>query len=174
MVSASTPASDIGYFPGPANGSLGTLGLNAVLGRSAGGRVAGYLTGIADIDGDLKVNAVDLGILLGDWGLTGDTTLLQSDLNGDGAVGSIDLGILIGSFDGAEYHRVRTPCVGAACEPSGESEAMMASLGEGLATALGFEDMQAIADWLATASDAEAFGLGQLLLELSENEGGNQ
>ena len=47
----------------------------------------------ADLDGDGRVNAADLAILLGAWGSDG-----AADLDGDGAVGATDLGILLGAW----------------------------------------------------------------------------
>jgi hypothetical protein len=47
----------------------------------------------ADLDGDGLVNAVDLAILIGAWGGTGD-----GDINADGAIDATDLALLIGSW----------------------------------------------------------------------------
>ena len=50
----------------------------------------------SDTNGDGVVDTADLGILIGEFGLTGQG--LVSDLNGDGVVDTADLGLLIGSF----------------------------------------------------------------------------
>ncbi|MBL9119216.1 MAG: hypothetical protein JNL80_04790 [Phycisphaerae bacterium] len=49
---------------------------------------------IGDFDGNGLVNAVDLGILLGAWGLDLD----QFDLNGDNTINGIDVGIFLGNW----------------------------------------------------------------------------
>ncbi|HUB93943.1 MAG TPA: polysaccharide deacetylase family protein [Verrucomicrobiae bacterium] len=47
-----------------------------------------------DINGDGKVDALDLSVLLSNWGKTG-ATAAQGDLNGDGTVDALDLSILL-------------------------------------------------------------------------------
>ena len=47
----------------------------------------------ADLDGDGRVNAADLAILLGAWGTDG-----AGDLDGDGAVCAADLALLLGAW----------------------------------------------------------------------------
>ncbi|MBL9149196.1 MAG: hypothetical protein JNM94_10935 [Phycisphaerae bacterium] len=49
-----------------------------------------------DLNGDGKVDPIDLGILLGAWGPGGG----NADLDGDGQVGPTDLGILLGGWTG--------------------------------------------------------------------------
>jgi hypothetical protein len=49
---------------------------------------------IGDLNGDGKVDAADLAILLGSWGLSG----VPADLNGDGVVNGSDLAILLGNW----------------------------------------------------------------------------
>ena len=49
-----------------------------------------------DLNNDLVVNGLDLGILLGAWGPCGAPC--PADLNGDGAVNGQDLGILLGAW----------------------------------------------------------------------------
>jgi hypothetical protein len=46
-----------------------------------------------DLDGDGAVNGLDLGRLLGRWGLDG-----VSDLNGDGSTDGLDLGVMLGDW----------------------------------------------------------------------------
>ena len=46
-----------------------------------------------DLNGDGFVNAVDLSILLGAWGLGG-----VADINGDGIVDAADMATLLGNF----------------------------------------------------------------------------
>jgi hypothetical protein len=47
----------------------------------------------ADLSGDSVVNGTDLGLLIGDWGLTGEN--LAADLNKDWRVDGADLGIFL-------------------------------------------------------------------------------
>lgn len=49
-----------------------------------------------DLDGDGRVDGIDLAILLGAWGLAGG----DADLDGDGFVGGADLAILLGGWTG--------------------------------------------------------------------------
>jgi hypothetical protein len=49
----------------------------------------------ADLDGDGVVGGADLGILLANWGQSG-----QGDLDGDGVVGGGDLGIMLAAWGG--------------------------------------------------------------------------
>jgi len=55
-------------------------------------KLAAPVTG--DLNGDGKVDAADLAILLGSWGLSG----VPADLNGDGVVNGSDLAILLGNW----------------------------------------------------------------------------
>ena len=50
----------------------------------------------ADLDGDGRVNASDLGILLGAWGPGSP----GGDVNGDGSTDSTDIGLLLGAWTG--------------------------------------------------------------------------
>ncbi|MFO0961522.1 MAG: M12 family metallo-peptidase [Phycisphaerales bacterium] len=52
----------------------------------------------ADLNADGAVDGADLGILLGDWGLTGTPGTLRSDCNGDGRVDGADLGLLLAGW----------------------------------------------------------------------------
>jgi murein DD-endopeptidase MepM/ murein hydrolase activator NlpD len=49
-----------------------------------------------DVNDDLTVNVIDLGILLANWNKTG---LLSADVNGDGVVNVIDLGIVLSDWN---------------------------------------------------------------------------
>ncbi len=53
-----------------------------------------FLTCVGDVDGDRFVNAVDLALLLGEWGGNGGL----SDINGDGIVNGLDLPHLLGAW----------------------------------------------------------------------------
>lgn len=55
-------------------------------------------TCLADVNQDLVVDGVDLGMLLGDWGLQNSV----ADFNKDGFVDGQDLGILLGDWGGCE------------------------------------------------------------------------
>ena len=48
-----------------------------------------------DLDGDGDVDGADLGLLLGDFGISGPSI---ADLNHDGRVDGADLGILLGAW----------------------------------------------------------------------------
>ena len=50
-----------------------------------------------DLNGDGKVNAADLAILLGNWGLT-PATAAQGDLDGNQTVNAADLALLLGAW----------------------------------------------------------------------------
>ena len=49
----------------------------------------------ADLDGDGAVNGLDLGILLGAWGVCASCA---ADMNGDGMVDGLDLGAMLGAW----------------------------------------------------------------------------
>lgn len=51
----------------------------------------------ADIDGDGRVSGIDLGALLGRWGLVG-VGAGRADIDGDGTVAGSDLGILVSAW----------------------------------------------------------------------------
>ena len=51
---------------------------------------------MADLNGDGVVNAVDLAILLGNWGVCDDPC--PPDLNQDGLVGAADLAQVLGEW----------------------------------------------------------------------------
>ena len=50
-----------------------------------------------DLNNDLVVNGLDLGILLGNWGPCSGTPC-QGDINQDNVVNGQDLGILLGAW----------------------------------------------------------------------------
>jgi len=52
----------------------------------------------ADLNGDGVVNAQDLGVLLGSWGVCAADALCAADINGDGVVNAQDLGELLGQW----------------------------------------------------------------------------
>ncbi|TVQ34246.1 MAG: hypothetical protein EA376_00370 [Phycisphaeraceae bacterium] len=52
----------------------------------------------ADLNGDGVVNAQDLGVLLGSWGVCPADALCAADINGDGVVNAQDLGELLGQW----------------------------------------------------------------------------
>jgi hypothetical protein len=51
-------------------------------------------TNAADVNDDGAVNAADLAVLLGSWGVTGGA----ADINADGAVNAADLAALLGQW----------------------------------------------------------------------------
>ncbi len=52
----------------------------------------------ADVNGDCQVNAADLGVLLGSWGICPSGGDCPTDFNGDGHVNAADLGVLLGAW----------------------------------------------------------------------------
>jgi hypothetical protein len=54
----------------------------------------------ADLDGDGRVNGLDLGFLLSAWGSCAFPSPCFGDLDGDGQIGASDLGILLGAWTG--------------------------------------------------------------------------
>jgi hypothetical protein len=59
------------------------------------GRPDSCIACLADINLDRIVSGPDLGLLLGEWGMTGQR---PSDLNGDSVVNGSDLGLLLGAW----------------------------------------------------------------------------
>ncbi len=74
-----------GQIVGTANGPEGTA---AVL-------LTPVVFPLGDLDGDCRVDAWDLALLLGSWGPCAGC---PADLNGDGGVGAADLAILLGNW----------------------------------------------------------------------------
>lgn len=52
----------------------------------------------ADLNLDGRVSGADLGILLGEWGRTGEVGMVYGDLSGDGRVNGADVGMLLGAW----------------------------------------------------------------------------
>lgn len=74
-----------------------------------------YLTPVADINGDLKVDGGDLGVLLGDWGPVQSVEERRlHDLNQDGKINGADLGLFLGGWGdySGEAMRVWIGCQG--------------------------------------------------------------
>ncbi|MFM7134807.1 MAG: SUMF1/EgtB/PvdO family nonheme iron enzyme [Planctomycetota bacterium] len=71
-----------------------TLACSAAVGASDAARAQSCA---GDVDGSGGVNAVDLGILLSQWGASGAGGA-SADLNGDGAVDAIDLATLLAGW----------------------------------------------------------------------------
>jgi uncharacterized membrane protein len=65
-----------------------------LLGKTVGVLLDPVATTPADLDGDCKVNGVDLGILLRAWG----DSKSPADINGDGTVNGADLALLLGEW----------------------------------------------------------------------------
>jgi len=109
------------------------------------------LTCAADIDGDGRVNGADLGELLANWGPCPQTGPCVADLNDDGVVDGADMGILLNAWTGQELCQIwpTSPVCGDP-ESFGGGDILA-----GFAVALdflGFEDVDALASWYATAS----------------------
>ena len=66
-----------------------------VVGTYGRGAWRADLPRVADLNLDGAVDGIDLGVLLGDWGLSGES---PADFNQDGAVDGIDLGVLLGAW----------------------------------------------------------------------------
>ena len=74
-----------------------------------------FLTPVADINGDLKVDGGDLGVLLGDWGpVQSFEERRLHDLNQDGNINGADLGLFLGGWGdySGEAVRVWIACQG--------------------------------------------------------------
>ena len=130
------------------------------------------LTDVADLDGDMRVNGADLGILLAAWLCSGGCP--DEDCDGDGAVDGADLGIVLSNWSGQNVCTVPPICA-MNCPPAtacgddpegcggsssafaggaGDSESASAGpLGEAL-EALGFSSPDAFVEW-ATAADPD-------------------
>ena len=69
----------------------GLVGVTSLSMTPFDARVSG-IAAIGDLNGDLCVDAADLGLLIGSWG--GEA----GDLNDDGTTNSADLGLLLSHF----------------------------------------------------------------------------
>ncbi|MDZ4831716.1 MAG: hypothetical protein SGJ09_16150 [Phycisphaerae bacterium] len=65
-----------------------------------------------DFNHDSKVNAADLAILLGAWGISNS---IEIDLSENGTVESADLGLLLGLWSGDLPLSLKLPCSGELC-----------------------------------------------------------
>ena len=130
------------------------------------------LTDVADLDGDMRVNGADLGILLAAWLCSGGCP--DEDCDGDGDVDGADLGIVLSNWSGQDVCTVPPICA-MNCPPAtacgddpegcggsssafaggaGDSESASAGpLGEAL-EALGFSSTETFVEW-AIAADPD-------------------
>ena len=70
---------------------------SAIGSTSTGGGSTGGTTATGDLNGDSKVDALDLSTLLSNWNKSG-ATAAQGDLNADGVVNALDLSTLLSNW----------------------------------------------------------------------------
>ena len=75
--------------------STGALALGVVMSLAA---PSGYGQSSADLDGDCRVDILDLLLLLGSWGPCASPEHCPRDIDGDGAVDLNDLLIVLGAW----------------------------------------------------------------------------
>ena len=138
----------------------------------------GVITGRSDLSGDFRVNATDLGLLLGGWGTSDPCVADGADVDGIAPIDATDLAILLGDWSSTAI-QLSTPCAGTGCPDSRFASAAA----EGLAIpsepdiavgALGFASLDEFLEWLDSADDSEVFGAALLLQGALTAEGGDQ
>lgn len=93
-------------------------------------------------------------MLLGAWGNCPPSGPCAADLNGDGVVNSADSGLLLLSWTGAEFCRIWPVTVDCpSAESFGGTDILINY--EFALQFLGFDDQDELADWYATASEAQ-------------------
>jgi len=113
---------------------------------------ATILTCVFDLNGDLRVNGADLGILLSNWGTWNDVL----DLTCDGFIDGADLGALLAAWTGDELCKIGMNVIDCGCEHGGETTQ---------STSLNFENAVILAGFSSVASFVE-WGLAATLAEL--------
>ncbi len=120
----------------------------------------------ADLNGDFKVDASDVGLLLVAYGNCPDPGPCDADLNGDGIVDPDDLGLLLLAWSGDDRCTILPG--GGGC-PSEALSAGAFDSGAAVASAmtlLGFTDLGALAAWYANASEPQRESMVDSLLIL--------
>ncbi len=130
--------------------------------------VAGVLTHVADLDGNLRVDGADLGLLLLNWCSGGCDDELVADLDCDGMVDGADSGILLSVWSGSDFVVIDPLCACGSSEsmisgPSPISESEFAAAAE----SLGFTSLGALAEWATTATKQQLDAVGSALVVLA-------
>jgi hypothetical protein len=137
-----------------------STGPDGVTGSSPWGAPGGKLmlfTAAADLNGDLRVDGADLGRLSADWGRSTASDLSCSLDGMDGTVDGDDYGILLSQWTGSSgVVSINWGCSGV----WGEGAVLDAA--GGAATMLGFDDLNAMADFATSAPPVEALGMTEL------------
>jgi len=128
---------------------------------------ARVLTHVADLDGNLRVDGADLGLLLLNWCSSGCDDELIADLDCDSVVDGADSGILLSVWSGSEFVTIDPLC---SC---GTEESFTFGAGdfgiesqEAAIQSLGFASMAAFADWSNSATTSQIDAVGQTLVAL--------
>lgn len=129
---------------------------------------AGVLTHVADLDGNLRVDGADLGLLLLNWCSSGCDEELVADLDCDGIVDGADSGVLLSAWSGSDFVAIEPLCTCGSSEsmmtgPSSISESEWASAAE----SLGFPSLGALAEWGKTATKQQLDAVGSALAVLA-------
>ncbi len=120
----------------------------------------------ADLDGDLKVNAADLGLLLLASGNCPDPGPCDADLNGDGVVGQSDLGLLLLAWSGDDRCTILPGGGGCPSESLTASTFDSDAAVDSAMTLLGFGDLSDLAAWYASATESQRESMVDSLLIL--------
>jgi len=118
---------------------------------------AALLTCVFDLDGDLRVNGADLGILLNNWGTWNDVL----DLTCDGFIDGADLGALLNAWTGDALCRVGLHVIDCHCEQAAEASQNMAMAFDTAVTLAGFDSVAAFVEWgqAATLPELESMAM---------------
>jgi hypothetical protein len=120
------------------------------------------LTSLVDLNADLVTAGLDLGILLGAWGVGQDQATRAADLNQDGSVDGIDLGVLIGAWGGVGAGGLVNVAVG--CPESGwESPSRRFPYVERASGLLGFLSMNQLGETMKQLPADHAESLGSVV-----------
>jgi hypothetical protein len=120
------------------------------------------LTSLVDLNADLVTDGLDLGILLGAWGVGQDQATRAADLNQDGSVDGIDLGVLIGAWGGVGAGGLVNVAVG--CPESGwESPSRRFPYVERASGLLGFLSMNQLGETMKQLPADHAESLGSVV-----------
>ena len=152
-------------LPGGAAVGYGVLGRRSPAVDCAGEPVAwgapgGKLmlfTAAADLNGDLCVDGADLGRLLTAGGSDSILDLSCSPDGGCGMVDGADYGILLSQWTGSDG----VVSINWGCSGSWDDGEILDAAG-GAATMLGFDDLNAMADFATSAPPVEALGMTEL------------
>jgi len=137
-------------------------------------RCVGVVTAVQDLNGDFRVSAPDLSLLLGAWGATAACAVDGADLDESGTVDATDLAIPLGAWSTTPVP-IPWPCsaFGECGEMAVASYTPLSQEGIALAIALlGFGSMEEFVEWGSTA-DLETLGsVGETILAIANDYGG--